>query len=134
MRKRILIADDNELARKLLRIMLEQDGRWEVCCAAADGQEAVSRAKELKPDAVILDFAMPIMDGLKAAREIAKEAPSVPMLMFTLYDSPEITSAAKQAGVSQILPKTAAGVPLIRAVEELLAQGQEPPPQKALRH
>jgi len=60
--KRILIADDNALVRKLLRGMLERGGGWEVV-GARDGQEAVLKAQELKPDAVILDLAMPVMDG-----------------------------------------------------------------------
>ncbi|MHB8753469.1 MAG: response regulator [Candidatus Acidiferrales bacterium] len=120
MTKNILIADDNELVRKLLRIMLERDEEWKVT-EAIDGPEAIAKAREDKPDVVILDFAMPTMDGLDAAREIARVLPSAPILLFTLYDSPEIVAEAKAAGVSRVLPKTAAGLPLIRAVEELLA-------------
>lgn len=128
MAKNILIADDNQLVRKLLRIMLERDAGW-VVTEAIDGPDAIAKAQERKPDVVILDFAMPVMDGLNAAREILKICPSVPILLFTLYDSPETTLAATAAGVSRVLPKTAAGLPLIRAVEELLAQG----PQAAVR-
>ncbi|HVB08450.1 MAG TPA: response regulator transcription factor [Candidatus Acidoferrales bacterium] len=124
MAKNILIADDNQLVRKLLRIMLERDAGW-VVTEAIDGPDAIAKAQERKPDVVILDFAMPDMDGLNAAREILKICPPVPILLFTLYDSPETTLAAKAAGVSRVLPKTAAGLPLIRAVEELLAE--EPP-------
>ncbi|MHB8412268.1 MAG: response regulator [Candidatus Acidiferrales bacterium] len=128
MTKNILIADDNQLVRKLLRIMLERDAGW-VVTEAIDGPDAIAKAQECKPDVVILDFAMPVMDGLNAAREILKICPFVPILLFTLYDSPETTLAATAAGVSRVLPKTAAGLPLIRAVEELLAQG----PQAAVR-
>ena len=128
MAKNILIADDNQLVRKLLRIMLERDAGW-VVTEAIDGPDAIAKAEECKPDVVILDFVMPVMDGLNAAREILKISPSVPILLFTLYDSPETTLAATAAGVSRVLPKTAAGLPLIRAVEELLAEG----PQAAVR-
>jgi len=118
--KKILIADDNALVRKLLRIMLEGQKGWLICAEATNGSEAILKAQESKPDAVILDFAMPLLDGLDAAREITRTLPSVPILLFTLYDSPEMTLAAKEAGVSRVLPKTASGLPLIQAVRDLL--------------
>ncbi|HXT72280.1 MAG TPA: response regulator transcription factor [Candidatus Angelobacter sp.] len=123
--KKILIADDNALVRKLLRIMLEGQKGWQVCAEATNGSEAILKAQESKPDAVILDFAMPLLDGLDAAREITRALPSVPILLFTLYDSPEMTLAAKEAGVSRVLPKTASGLPLIQAVRDLLAADSE---------
>lgn len=125
MSKKILIADDNALVRKLLRIMLEGQKGWQICAEATNGSEAILKAQESKPDAVILDFAMPLLDGLDAAREITRTLPSVPILLFTLYDSPEMALAAKEAGVSRVLPKTASGLPLIQAVRDLLATGSE---------
>lgn len=125
MSKKILIADDNALVRKLLRIMLEGQKGWQICAEATNGSEAILKAQESRPDAVILDFAMPLLDGLDAAREITRALPSVPILLFTLYDSPEMTLAAKEAGVSRVLPKTASGLPLIQAVRDLLAAGSE---------
>jgi DNA-binding NarL/FixJ family response regulator len=124
--KLILIADDNALVRKLLRGMLERDGGWEVA-GARDGQEAVLKAQELKPDAVILDLAMPVMDGLDAAREIGKKLPSAPIILFTIHDSPETTLAATQAGVACVFPKTGSGHGLIKTVEELLAKEYSAP-------
>jgi len=123
--KKILIADDNALVRKLLRIMLEGQKGWQICAEATNGSEAILKAQESKPDAVILDFAMPVLDGLDAAREITRTLPSVPILLFTLYDSPEMTLAAKEAGVSRVLPKTASGLPLIQAVRDLLGASSE---------
>lgn len=125
MSKKILIADDNALVRKLLRIMLEGQQGWQVCAEATNGSEAILKAHESQPDAVILDFAMPLLDGLDAAREITRTLPSVPILLFTLYDSPEMTLAAKEAGVSRVLPKTASGLPLIQAVRDLLSADSE---------
>lgn len=125
MSKKILIADDNALVRKLLRIMLESQKGWQICAEATNGSDAILKAQESRPDAVILDFAMPLLDGLDAAREITRALPSVPILLFTLYDSPEMTLAAKEAGVSRVLPKTASGLPLIQAVRDLLAAGSE---------
>lgn len=125
MSKKILIADDNALVRKLLRIMLEGQKGWQVCAEATNGSEAILKAQESKPDAVILDFAMPLLDGLDAAREITRALPSVPILLFTLFDSPEMAFAAKKAGVWRVLPKTASGLPLIQAVQDLLEANSE---------
>ena len=130
MRKRILVADDNELVRKLLHIMLERDAGLEVA-VAQDGREATAKTQEFKPDVVILDFAMPDMDGLQIARQISKQLPSAGILLFTVHGSPELDCAAKQAGVARVLPKTAAGLPLIAAVEELLANQREAPPPES---
>lgn len=124
--KLILIADDNALVRKLLRGMLERDGGWEVA-GARDGREAVLKAQELKPDAVILDLAMPVMDGLEAAREIGKALPSAPVTLYTIHDSPETTLAATQAGVARVFPKTGGGQALIRTVGELLTKESSAP-------
>lgn len=131
MRKRILVADDNELVRKLLHLMLERDAGWEVA-VAKDGSEAIAKAQEFEPDVAILDFALPDMDGLQIARRISEQLPSAAILLFTVHGSPEMDWAAKQAGVSRVLPKTAAGLPLIEAVEELLANQRKAPSEEAL--
>lgn len=130
MRKRILVADDNELVRKLLYLMLERDAGWEVA-VAQDGRDAIAKAQEFKPDVAILDFAMPDMDGLQIARHISEQLPSAAIILFTIHDCPEMNFAARRAGVSRVLPKTAAGLPLIKAVEDLLANQREALPQEA---
>ncbi|HEV2223929.1 MAG TPA: response regulator transcription factor [Candidatus Acidoferrales bacterium] len=130
MRKRILVADDNELVRKLLHLMLERDAGWEVA-VAQDGREAIAKAQEFKPDVVILDFAMPDMDGLQIARQVSKQLPSPAIILFTIHDSPEMNFEARRAGISRVLPKTAAGLPLIAAVEELLTNRWEATPEES---
>jgi len=131
MRQRILVADDNELVRKLLHLMLERDAGWEVA-VAQNGREAIAKAQEFKPDVAVLDFAMPDLDGLQIARQISKDLPSAAIILFTIHESPEMNFEARRAGVSRVLPKTAAGLPLIKAVEELLANHRGAPPQDAL--
>lgn len=131
MRQRILVADDNELVRKLLYLMLERDAGWEVA-VAQNGCEAIAKAQEFKPDVAILDFAMPDMDGLQIARQVSKHLPSAAIILFTIHDSPEMNFEARQAGVSRVLPKTAAGLPLIKAVEDLLANQRKTSSQEAL--
>ena len=117
---RILIADDNEVFRsRLVEIMDGHDG-WKVCAAVANGQDAVAKANELKPDAVILDLAMPVMDGLTATREILRNAPTVPVFIYTLHDIPAIELEAKKAGARRMVLKPHVEL-LIRAIEETLA-------------
>jgi DNA-binding NarL/FixJ family response regulator len=120
---RILIADDNTLVRAALRQVLETT---EPCAVieARDGEEAIAKAKESKPDLIILDLAMPLMDGLRTARELGKILPDIPILMHTLYWSPRIQVEALKAGVRKAVPKSESGV-LIAAVRELL--GAAPP-------
>ena len=82
----ILIVDDSALIRHSLRSCIEQDGNWEICGEAENGKIAVERVKELRPDVVILDLQMPVMDGLEAARQISRLAPNTAMLMSTMYN------------------------------------------------
>jgi DNA-binding NarL/FixJ family response regulator len=76
---RILIADDEVLLRQALRSLIESHEGWEVCGEAEDGDEAVAKAAVLSPDAIILDLAMPRMDGFEVARHIRKAAPIYPL-------------------------------------------------------
>ncbi len=122
---RILIADDNPHLRRVLRRVLEAHEGWTVCAEAQDGLDAVEQAKQCKPDLVLLDLAMPHMSGLAAARRICELLPSVPILMHTLYDSPQLQSEAKKSGVQQVIPKSD-GHTLIATIEAL-AQTIGPP-------
>src|ERR1041385_1951793 len=87
MPKRILIADDHESVLRRVRAMLEADPVLQVCGDAVDGREAVEKAAKLTPDLVILDFAMPRLNGLEAASRIRNLLPRVPIVMFTMYAS-----------------------------------------------
>ena len=117
---RILIADDHSLVRKVLKTTLEKHSDWQVCGQATNGLEAVQKAAELHPDLIILDFAMPVMDGLGAARQILSTSPSVPILIFTNYYFPSLVLEADLAGVRQVIDKGRAGNELLFAVETLL--------------
>jgi DNA-binding NarL/FixJ family response regulator len=114
---RILIVDDNEHVRKHLRTLLQNaDRSFVVCGEAGDGQDAVTKAGELKPDVIILDLAMPVMDGVTAAREISKTSQRVAMFMYTLHTSAQLEVEAKTAGIRGIVakPATADLVSLVR--------------------
>lgn len=99
MTARILIADDNDAARGRISELLRCHDGWEVCAEVEDGQQAVLKATELKPDIIILDLAMPVMNGLQAAGEISLVLPSVPIVLYTLHDLPVIQLEAKKFGI-----------------------------------
>ena len=77
-----------------------------MCGDAENGREAVSKVEELKPDVVILDLQMPIMNGLEAARQIHESSPETAMLMFTIHDSPQLVKEAQAAGIKEVISKT----------------------------
>jgi len=79
--KGILIVDDNVVIRRSLRRILESIGEWKIVGEAADGREGIEKARELQPDLIVLDLAMPVMNGLEAARELNQIMPNVPLLM-----------------------------------------------------
>jgi len=102
----ILIVDDSALIRQSLRSCLEQDPDWRVCGEAEDGKVAVEKVKELRPDLVILDLQMPVMDGLAAAREISAVAPKTAMVMFTMHSDWRLLKAARAVGIRDVVSKS----------------------------
>src|SRR5260370_8677629 len=104
MPSRILIADDHDLLRRLIKREFEDHADW-VCIEAENGQQAVVKATELKPDIIILDLAMPVMDGLTAAREIVKILPAVPIVIHTVHFSEQIKCKPKKIGVRELRPQ-----------------------------
>jgi DNA-binding NarL/FixJ family response regulator len=96
---RILVVDDSHLMRRCLRTLLEQQESWRVCSEASNGREAIERAQQTAPDVIVLDFHMPEMNGLDAAKEIRRRTPEVPILMVTLHMSPQLADQAKRVGI-----------------------------------
>ena len=107
----------------MLKTLLEDHEGWQVCGEAANGLEAVEKTAELKPDLVILDLAMPVMDGMRAAREISSTFPSLPIVMHTNHDSSAVALEAENSGVRKFVSKGNFGGDLIRAIEILLISG-----------
>jgi len=130
MATRILIADDHEMMRNVLRHLIDSHEDWKVCSEARNGGEAVAKAADLHPDVIILDLAMPIMDGVQAAREIVRNRPDAKIVMFTLHSSVELEKAAGQVGVKRVISKARDGKTLLQAIEEVL--GENPNPGEAV--
>lgn len=117
---RVLVADDNQVIRKEIRTIIESDEELEVCAEAVNGLEAVEKAQESCPDVAVIDFQMPVMDGLKATRRIKRLMPFLPILLFTLYRSPQLEWESKQAGVDAILLKVEGGTRLPEIIHSLV--------------
>jgi len=117
---RILIVDDSPLMRRQIRLILERDPNIRICAEAQNGVEALQQVQRYRPDLVVLDLRMPVMNGLTATREIKKVAPQVTVLLFTLYDSPQIELESKRAGADALVPKTAASDLLPKVIHSLL--------------
>ena len=120
MNARLLIVDDHEIFRRGLRALLEPSSEWEICGEAVDGLDAVEQCKSLRPDIVVLDVSMPRLNGLEAARLIRRENPESKIVIITQHDSPQIRSAALDAGARAFVTKSAVGSELVSALRNLI--------------
>lgn len=116
---RILLADDHEVVRAGLRALLEEQSGLEVVAEAVDGRDAVEKASKLKPDAVVIDIAMPSLNGLEAVRQILKAVPNAKVLVLTMYDSDPLIQQVLQAGARGYLLKSDAARDLASAIDAL---------------
>ena len=116
---RILIADDHEVVRAGLRRVLESQPSWEVVAEVADGKDAISKAIETKPDIAVLDYSLPLVNGIEATRQIRARLPKTEVLIFTMHDSETVIQDLLKAGARGYLLKTDAGHHLIGAIEAL---------------
>jgi DNA-binding NarL/FixJ family response regulator len=116
---RILVADDHEVVRRGLCALLQSRPEWEICGEAADGREAVEKARSLKADAVIIDIGMPVLNGLEATRQILKADPHVKVLVLTFHDSDQVIREVLDAGARGFLLKSDAARDLLSAVQAL---------------
>jgi len=120
---RILLADDHELVRKGLRLLLERHSHLEVVGEAADGREAVRLAEQLAPDVVIMDIAMPQLNGLDAAAQIAGRQARTRAIILSMHSDESYLARALNAGAKGYLLKDSAEADLLQAVEAV-AQGR----------
>ncbi|MGQ9477385.1 MAG: response regulator transcription factor [Candidatus Bipolaricaulia bacterium] len=121
-RVRVLLADDHALVRQGLRALLEREPGIEVIAEAGDGYLALELAESLRPEVAVLDIAMPRLNGLEAARRLASLAPTVRVILLSMYQDPGYIRAALRAGVRGYLLKEEAAEELVSAVHRV-AQG-----------
>jgi DNA-binding NarL/FixJ family response regulator len=121
-RLRILIADDHPIIRKAVRATLEQHPRFEVCGEAEDGLKAVEEAQKLKPDVVVLNVSMPVLDGFGAAREIKAKLPETAIVILSSSVDHRFIEEAKRIGARAYVAKTKAGEALVKAIEVAVSE------------
>src|SRR5215210_1418919 len=124
-RARILIADDHALVREGLRTMLSGEEGIEIIAEAHDGRQALILCRERKPDLVLMDVRMPVMDGLEATRKIKAEMPKTSVMMVTMHENPDYLFEAVKAGAAGYVLKDASGERLLSAVRRTL-EGESP--------
>jgi len=119
---KILLVDDTAAIRRALRLYIETETNWKIVGEAENGKIAVEMVQELRPDIVLLDLSMPIMNGLEAARLISAIAPETRMLMFTLHAYPQLVREARKAGIKDVIAKSdEVGTRVLTAIRSLLA-------------
>jgi DNA-binding NarL/FixJ family response regulator len=117
-RPRILIADDHTLVAEAFKTLLEPE--YQVVKLVTDGRSLLAAAKELKPDLVLLDLGMPLLNGLDAGRELKKSLPKTKLIVLTMNEDPDVASEALRNWASGYLLKKSAGVELKEAIGEVL--------------
>lgn len=104
--KRVLIVDDHIAMRRAVTRVLESQPNVVVCGEAENGRIAIEQAQELKPDLIVLDLSMPVMNGLEAAKVLREMMPDIPILMYTSFATSNLAEAALAAGVSRVSIKS----------------------------
>ncbi len=122
-RIRVLLADDHQLVRQGLRALIEARTDWEICGEAATGREAVKKARDLKPDVVLMDITMSELNGLEATRQILKAVPQTEVLVLTVHDSQQMALRVLDAGARGYVLKSDAVRDLVVAVETISQHG-----------
>jgi DNA-binding NarL/FixJ family response regulator len=118
---RIFLADDHAFLREGVRSCLSMQKMFEIVGEASDGQEAIEKCQKLRPDVVIMDISMPVMDGVEAARYLRRCLPAVKVLMFSIHENEEHVTQSIDAGARGYLVKSCTPAELISAIETLYA-------------
>jgi DNA-binding NarL/FixJ family response regulator len=122
-RVRVLVADDHEVMRLGIRNLVEIQPGWSVCAEANNGKEAVEKTLQFRPDVIIMDITMPVMNGLEAAIQITRKQPQIPVILFSLHLSDDLYRHFKTDGIRGAVAKGDAARDLVLAVETVLAGG-----------
>lgn len=128
---KILVADDHTIMREGIRALLSNYDDIELVGETSDGKESIEKAQILAPDVIVMDIAMPGMDGLEATRRITKKNPGIKVLVLTQYDNREYVLSSIKAGAAGYLPKKAVGSELVSAIRALHRGDSFLPPQAA---
>ncbi len=123
MLKRIVVADDHDVVRQGLRLILGDRPEWQIVAEATNGNEAIDAVRSLQPDLLVLDISMPGKDGLQVLGELAKDGMHVKVLILTMHESKELIEIVARLGAAGYVVKTSAGRDLLRAVQAIFDGG-----------
>jgi DNA-binding NarL/FixJ family response regulator len=129
-RPRVLLADDHQMLLDALKELLEPD--YQVVGLLSDGRALLKAARKLLPDIIVLDIAMPQLNGLDAGRRLKQSLPAVKLIFMTMHEDPYLVGEAFRAGASAFLHKQAAGLELNEAIERVLKGGSYVTPSAAI--
>jgi DNA-binding NarL/FixJ family response regulator len=115
---RVILADDHKILVEAFRKLLEP--HYEVVATVSDGRALLDAAGALKPDVILLDIGMPLLNGLEAARQLKTKLPAVKLIFLTMHEDPDLAVEAMRAGASGFLLKTSASSELLHAIQEAL--------------
>jgi DNA-binding NarL/FixJ family response regulator len=117
-RPRVLLADDHRMLREAFAQLLESS--CEIVGAVGDGRALLTAAEELKPDIVVIDIGMPLLNGLDATRQLKRTMPNLKIIILTINEDPDVAAEAFRAGASSYLLKNSAASELLRAIDEAM--------------
>jgi DNA-binding NarL/FixJ family response regulator len=123
---RILIVDDHEIVRQGMRSLFARRSNWEICGEAVDGLDAIDKARQLKPDVVLLDVSMPRLNGLDAARAIHKEVPGSDIVIVSQHDAPQMRQKAAEVGARGYVAKSELSRELLLAIDSIVRERVDP--------
>jgi DNA-binding NarL/FixJ family response regulator len=119
--KSILIVDDSPVIRGSLRKLLQAQPEWVICGEAENGCDGIEKAAKLRPDLIVIDLAMPVLNGIVASSVLKRLMPAVPIVMFTSFSDPCIKKTAMAAGLDAFVDKSESPETLLNCIDQLLA-------------
>ena len=120
---KVLVVDDHAFIRRGVNSILQSFPEWELCAEAENGQEAVRLADQLRPEVIIMDVSMPVLNGIEATKLIAKSHPEIKIVLLTLHDSAELLRSGFRAGARGYLLKSDAELELLKALRVVVGEG-----------
>ena len=120
---RVLVVDDHAFIRRGVNSILQSFPEWELCAEAENGQEAVRLADELRPEVIIMDVSMPVLNGIEATKLISRSHPEIKIVLLTLHDSAELLRSGFRAGARGYLLKSDAEQELLKALRVVVGEG-----------
>jgi len=119
-KKTVLIVDDNAFIRQALCELFKREADFDVCGEAENGKDAIKKAQELRPDLIVLDLSMPVMNGFDAARVLKRLMPTVPLIMYSAFGDKLAEKQARLIGISEVVSKAENAGVLIHKARGLL--------------